>query len=189
MAVTETAEYQLVSTIRDHLERDLLTNIDEDDEALVTSVTVGKFTESPYGIHLVVHADHPLGFSNDKLDSSAEYRGSRAERFHPGLFPAESIGGYKWRRIHGTVEIRSVQKGVTPAEAVAIIALVKTRILQSITNDITLTRIVDTFEHQVVGIEMAENYGYASGGGRTSVDRHWCDWVATVAYPRGYTGV
>jgi hypothetical protein len=188
MSVEEVVEYKIVKMIRDHLERDLITNIPPDDPARPDDVTIGKHTDSPYGIHLIVHADHPLGFTGDKLESSAERKGSRAERYHPGEFPAESIGGWKWRRIFGTVEIKSVQKDTTPAEAVAILALVKVRIAHCITRDVDLTRLTDNYGYQVVAIEMSEVYGYASGGGRTSVDRHWCDWTATAAYPRGYTG-
>jgi hypothetical protein len=186
MAVEQVVEYKLVARIREKLEEDLITNIDPDDLALVDDVTIGKHTESPYGIHLIVHADHPLGFGTDRINSSAEYRGARAERYHPGTFPAESVGGAKWRRIFGTVEIKSVQKNTTPADAVAILALVKTRVAYSINNDVQLTRLTDDYGYQIVAVEMSENYGYASGGGNISVDRHWCDWVATASYQRVY---
>jgi len=186
MAVEKVVEYQLVERMRDKLEEDLITKIPTDDLARATDVTIGKHTATPYGIHLVVHADHPLGFGTDRINSSAEYGGSRAERYLPGRFPAESVGGSKWRRIFGTVEIKSVQKNTTPAEAVGILALVKTRVAYCINNDEGLTHISDDYGYQIVNVEMSEVYGYASGGGNTSVDRHWCDWIAVASYQRNY---
>jgi len=186
MAVVEVAEYKLVKMMRDHLERDLKTNIAVSDEARATGVTIGKFAESPYGIHLAVQADHPLGFTMDRLTASAEHGSSRSERYQPGYFPGESVGGAKWRRFMGTVQVRSVLKGTTPAETVAIMALVKTRIAYCITNDEDLIHISDTYGFHVVSVDMAEEYGYASGGGQTSADIHWCDWVCVCSYRRAY---
>lgn len=186
----EVVEYKLVKRIRDVLELEMITNAraaDPDDPAIVTDVKIGKQTDSPYGIHLTVHPDHPLGFASmDRLTSSAERKSARAERYLGTNLPGESFGGSKWRRFMGTVQIRSVLKNTSPEQAVGILALVKTRIAYWITNTRDLTSIRDAYGFQIWWVEMAEEYGYASGGGSTASDIHWCDFIAVASYRRVY---
>jgi len=180
-------EAELCWRMKDALLLALKTNIPEDDPSRVSDVVVGKYTGEVRGILLSVHADHPLGFSGGKYDKSAEGT-PRTPQDRPWIFPPESIGGSKWRSIYGTVQVQSLLR-IPPAEAVAVLAMVKTRIAIVVNNEETLRSFADDYGYRVIDVEMADNYGYASGGGDTSVDRHWCDWIARVSYSRFYSRV
>lgn len=179
----EVVEYKLVKVMREILERDLITNIPTTDEARARRVVLGKYDGSADGITLSVHADHPLGFDKDRMNAMAERGSSRAERYRPGRYPMESIGGVRFRHIFGTVQIRSVLDGVDPADAIAILALVKTRIAHTINSDPELIGITDAFQYSIFEVETTDDYGYASGGSGIAVDAHWVDWIAHCVYP------
>ena len=180
--MTRVVEAELCHRMVAALERDLRTGIPKDDPARVWRVELGKYTGEVRGILLTVHADHPLGFDRGKYDQSAEGT-PRTPMDRPWLFPPESLGGSKWRSFFGTVQIRSLI-GKPPSDTVDIQAMVKTRVAVCINNSAELIGFADDYGYRLIDVEMTDSYGYASGGGDTSVDRHWCDWVARVCYSR-----
>lgn len=177
-----TVKSQLVWLMRDALERDLSTNIPTSDPARISEVVVGKYTKEPRGLILSVYSDHPLGFQGGKHDSLAE-GGPRAAMDRPYYFPPESIGGAKFLNIFGTVELRALQD-MSPSDAVEVISEVETRIAVVINNDPDLVALNDVYGYHLFALETVADYGYASGGGNTAIDRHWCDWVARASFFR-----
>jgi len=97
--------------------------------------------------------------------------------------PSESIGGTQWDLVLGTVEIRSLGKR-TPSAAVEVIDMVKARIAVVINDHQGIVPFVDPLGFQVWHLRTSNRYGYASGGDNTSVDRHWCDWIARISRER-----
>lgn len=185
MATDEVVMYKIVNRMRDQLEEDLRTNISPSDDARVDYVQVGKYTRSPRGINLSVYPDHPLGFSAGRLDSAANIGSSMYASGRPGLFPEENVGGSLFFHVVGTVVIYSLLD-ISPADAVRVIECVKTRIAYCINNDVGYLALSDSYGYHVVSMRTAEQYGYAGGGGDVALDRHFCDWVATLSCRRVY---
>ena len=77
MSATQTVVTKLCYAMREELEKELRTNISEDDPARVTQVVVGKYVGDPDGIILSVYNHHPLGFTVDRLNAAAEAKSSR----------------------------------------------------------------------------------------------------------------
>lgn len=170
--------------MRDALERELKTEIPSDDAARVYRVVLGKYTDEIRGIVLSVHGDHPLGFRGQERDSST---GSTSpfptESDRDWDLPTETIGGARWEKIVGTVQVRGLQDR-SPADAIEVIDMVKIRIAQVINNDTDLRNITDDYGYRIFALETARRYGYASGGDSTAVDSHWCDWTAFMTFRR-----
>lgn len=181
-SIVRVVEAELVHRMRVALERDMRTNIPDDDPARVWKVVIGKYTGEVKGILLSVHADHPLGFGGKKHDQTAEGT-PRTPMDRPWLFPPETLGGSKWRSFFGTVQVRSLLSK-SPNNTVEILAMVKTRVAVCVNNSAELVGFKDDYGYRLIDVEMTDVYGYASGGGDTSVDRHWCDWIARVSYSR-----
>lgn len=180
--VTRSYKAELVWRIRDALEEELRTNIEESDPSRPTLIAVGKYTDEIKGIILTVHSNHPLGFENGRVDAVGE--GSpRTYNDRPYTLPSESIGGTQWDSILGTVQVRSLMR-YTPSDAVEVIDMVKTRIAVVINDHAGIIPFVDPYGFQVWNLRTSNRYGYASGGDDTSVDTHWCDWIARVSRTR-----
>ncbi len=182
MSVERSYKAELAWRIRDALEIELMDEIDEDDPARVSVVVVGKYTDELRGIVLSVHLDHPLGFSSGKHDAVAEGT-PRTYHDRPWDLPSESIGGSMWDRAYSTVQLRSLLSK-SPQDAAEIIDMAITRIAVVINSYEGLTPFVDPYGYTVFALRTAQRFGYASGGGNTAVDSHWCDYIARVSYKR-----
>ena len=184
MSTTQTAVTKLCYAMRDALEFNLKTNIPASDPARVTTVVVGKYVGSPKGIILSVYNHHPLGFTVDRLNASAEEKSSRAERYRPTSFPTESLGGTRFRHILGTVMMRCVLENTTQEEALAIVELAKTRVANVINNDTSLMPLSDEFDYHIFQLSATEDYGYSGGGEDIGTGVYWLDWLATLNFRR-----
>ena len=188
-AMSETAntvKAKLVWKIRDELEEKLRTDIPTTDPARVTKVVVGKYSDDIAGIILIVHADHPLGFGSGRLD---EQSGGRVQFSDDTInrawrLPPESLGGSRFEDELITVEVRMLKDNVSPSRSVAIVDEVKVRIRTAIETMTTLVGTVDDYGNIVFALEASKRYGYASGGGETSVNTFWCDFTARISYRR-----
>ena len=182
MTVTRSHKAELVWRIRDKIELDLQTDIAEADPARVTTIVVGKFSDEPRGIVLSVHSTHPLGPEGGRIDGIAE---GFPRSFHdrPWELPAESLGGSQWDRIYGTVQVRCLQK-YAPEDALEIVDMVKTRIAVVLNSGSAIVPFIDPYGYCVFSLRCSSRFGYASGGGNTATDAHWCDFVAMVSSER-----
>lgn len=180
--ITRAVKSELVHRIRDGLERDLMDKIPQDDPARINLVVIGKYTGERSGIILSVHATHPLGPERGRHDADAQ--GTPSSLPDRWRLPVESLGGSRYDRLYGTVEVRTLLEGTTPAAAVEIIDDVQTRIHYFLNNDPDLCFFGDEYGYRVFSMETAQEYGYSSGGDNVSVDSHWCDWIARVSYKR-----
>jgi len=179
MTVTRSHKAELVWRIRDKIQEDMIDGIDESDSARVTLVVVGKHSDEPRGIVLSVHSTHPLGPEGGRVDGIAE---GFPRSFHdrPWELPPESIGGSIWDRLYGTVQVRGLQK-YTPQNAMEIIDMVKTRIAVILNRGNDIIPFTDPYGYCVFNLRSSSRFGYASGGGTTATDAHWCDFVAQVS--------
>lgn len=175
------AKSALVHRMREMLELRLKTEIPNNDPARVNTVVVSKYTADFSGIILSVHAEHPLGFEMGRHDAQAEGL-PRTLMDRAWTLPAETIGGSRFESWVGTVQVRMLKK-VSPADAVAIVDTVTTRIANVINNEPLIPEI-DEYGYKIFYLGTASRYGYASGGGETAVNTYWCDWIAKVSYLR-----
>jgi len=183
--VTPTVEGILVQRMAAALQRDLIDNIPLDDPARVNVVQLGKYVgELENKIVLSVLPEHPLGIMGDRVNALAEFRASRSQRYRPGQFPSETLGGSRFRYVFGTVQMRMILKRVTPAEAIPISALVKTRAAMVINNDEDLVGFEDVYGYFCHDTQCSDDYGYASGGEDTAVQIKWIDWISLMTYAR-----
>lgn len=187
LAVSEmakTVKAMLVWAIRDELDQKLRVDIPTTDPVRVTRVVVGKYSDDITGIILVVHADHPLGFDSGRLDSAANTISQGGGTITKAWkLPVESIGGCRFEDEIITVEVRML-KDVAPQTAVGIVDEVKIRIRSTVEQMSGLVGTRDGYGNTCFAFEPAMRYGYASGGGDTSVNTFWCDFHAKVAYVR-----
>lgn len=181
MTVTRPAKSELVHRIAEYVELRCKTDVAESDSSRVNVVSVGKYTKELNGIVCSVHAEHPLGPDMVKRDAMAEGT-PRTLLDRAWNLPAETIGGCRFDSWLGTVMVRML-KQVSPENAVEIIDKVTTRIALVI-NDEAIVPFTGSMGYHVFYLGTAARYGYASGGGTTSVDAYWCDWVAKVSYSR-----
>lgn len=182
--MARTVKAEVLTRLRAALERDLKTNIPTSDKARVRTVVLGKYTDEIRGIVLSVHGDHPLGFGGREKDRPTGRRGAitiGSER--QWQLPIESIGGSRWETILGTVQVRAL-KDIPPSAMIEVMDTVKVRIAQVINQDPDLRNISDEYGYRLFAFEIAEDYGYASGGDSTAVDSHWCDFTGQVTSRR-----
>lgn len=179
-----TVKAKIVWAIRDELELKMRTDISMSDIARVSKVVVGKYADDIAGIILVVHADHPLGFDGSRLDKqSGGAAPSTAGSDRAWKLPAESMGGSRFEDETLTVEVRML-KDVSPSRSVSIVDEVKIRIRTAVEAMRSLIGTTDDYGNMLFALEASERYGYASGGGDTSVNTFWCDFIARVSYTR-----
>ena len=175
---------ELVHRIYTKLQAALIDDVDADDEARCTRVTKAKDVDDPEGVVVSVHGVNPLGPTEGNIDKL--FQGVSGGNRFGWSFPPESIGGSIFSRIAGSIQIRAILDGTTPAEALDIIDTVQTRIEYAINNDPDheLTPFQDELGFQVMNLITAGRKGYASGGEDTAVDAHWVDWIALVSQRR-----
>lgn len=184
MAVCERpVKAELINRMRTSLERDLRTNVPTSDPSRASRVVIGKDTGDPQGIIVSIHETHPLGVeASSQRDASAE----RLSAGHGGenwKMPVESLGGSKFRRIAGTVQVRALVE-TDQGEIVTIVETVIARIINTLTSDSTLRGFEDAFGHSLFALQVEDAFGYASGGDEVASDRFWVDWFAMVSFKR-----
>jgi hypothetical protein len=179
--IVRPAKSQLVWRMRELLELRLKTEIPNNDLARVNQVVVSKYTGELNGIILSVHSDHPLGFDMARNNAPAEGL-PRTLQDRGWSLPAETIGGSRFENWVGTVQVRML-KQVEPSTAVEIVDTIVSRVARVINNE-PIIPITDEYGVHVFYLGTGSNYGYASGGGTTATDSHWCDWIAKACYTR-----
>jgi hypothetical protein len=176
---------ELLHRLKNALELECKTKIPTDDKSRASQVTLGKYTGEIDGIILSVHGQHPLGFRGRERSGLDEISGP-----FPGptdrawKLPVESVGGSHWQTETGTVQVRMLSTELGPADSVAVIEKLKARIARVILTDTDLRGYSDEFGNRLFALDIAQRYGYASGGDNTSVYTIWCDFVAHVSSRR-----
>jgi len=163
-----------------------ITQVARDDKSRASVCIIGKPTnELAKKIVVSVHTVHPLGPPKDMEDLMMGTPTKPNER--PYKFPAETIGGMTTRKMIGTVQI-NLREGVKAPDAIVLIGALESRIRNGIDRDPRLKVFHDDFKNTAYLIRTFQAYGYASGGGSTSLHRRWIDWMATVSSPNWREG-
>ena len=174
---------ELINRMRDSLERDLRTNVPTTDPSRASRVVIGKDVGDPNGVIISVHETHPLGVeAASQRDASVERLAAGSEQ-KAWQLPVESIGGSKFRRVAGTVQIRCLVE-TNQAEIVTIVETVIARTISTLTNDPTLRGFADAFGYNLFALQAEDAFGYASGGDEVASDRFWVNWFAFVSFRR-----
>lgn len=163
-----------------------ITQVPDDDKSRVDVVIIGKPTEELRKRNVLsVHTVHPLGPPKDTEDIMMGTPTKPNER--PYKWPTETMGGMRTRKMLGTVQI-NLRQNVRAPDALPLIGAIESRVRRGIDMDIRLRGFKDDFGNFMHQVETYEAYGYASGGGKTSLHRRWVDWRGTVHSPNWREG-
>ena len=151
------------------------------DPARLDVVVVGKYIEELAGINVSVHSDHPLGIGQQRVNQNIE--GVQSTSLLKGWkLPAETIGGSKFDRWPGTVQVRML-KDVDQKTGLKIIEHVCARI-GVVINSEPICPIRDEYGYTIYHVTTTGTIGYASGGGDISVATRWVDFAGLVSSKR-----
>lgn len=178
---TEAAKAELIIRITSFLQLRLVDEIPRGAPERVDVVAVGKYIEELDGIIVTVHSDHPLGVGQSRVNANIE--GVESTSLLKGWnLPPESLGGSKWERWPGTVQVRML-KDVDQLTGLKIIEHVCARIGIVINGEV-IVPIRDEYGYTIFHLTTVGTIGYASGGGDISVNTRWVDFAALVSSSR-----
>jgi len=186
MPTPRVLENMVAQTMLLVLEDICIDQVDSDDRSKVDIVIIGKPTEELRKRNVLsIHTVHPLG---PPKDTEVIMEGAPTKpNERPYKWPPETIGGMRTRNMFGTVQI-NLRQNVKAPEALALIGAIDSRIRQGVDRDPRLRSFKDDFGNFMHLIQTYQAYGYASGGGKTSLHRRWVDWRGTIHSPNWREG-
>ena len=186
MSTPTTIEALLANILLEVITETCITNVADDDDSKADEVIIGKPTEELRKKNVLsIHTVHPLGTGKGTETITMGTPTRQSER--PYKWPPETIGGMRTYQIIGAIQI-NLRQNVRADEAIALIAAIETRVKDAINRDERLRFIKDSFGYVAHLVETFQGYGYASGGGKTSLHRRWVDWRATIHSPNWREG-
>lgn len=185
-SVERPVKAELCYRLKDALETNLITSVSESDTSRATVITVGKYASDIEGIVVSVYPEHPIEARSIGKDQAAGNSAIRpTATYQEYKLPVESLGGSNWRTINATVQIRML-KDESPEDSVNIVEKVIARVKETITTTSNLRNITDPWGHTLFYVNVADDWGYASGGEDTTSIIHWVNFTALEVYTRTY---